>query len=120
MEVSKSVREIFRVTSELERRRAPRNPPDADVYCLIRDPRSGSWRPGGIRDISATGIALLTNAFFETERLLTIELRDSKRGIARKYLVEVRHSDICCPNDTWLHGCRFIHPLSDDDLQLWI
>lgn len=108
---------LFRDTDELERRRAPRNSPEYEVCCAIRDPRSGCWRPAAVRDISATGISLLTTTPFDPERLLTIELRNAKSGFARKYLVEVRHADICCPNDAWLHGCRFIHPLDDDELR---
>ncbi len=109
---------IFRDTGELERRRSTRLAPDTGISCAIRDPRSGCWNPAAVRDISATGISLIASVPFDPERLLTIELRNTNRGFARKYLVEVRHADICCPNDSWLHGCRFIHPLREDELRL--
>jgi PilZ domain len=109
---------LFRDGDEFERRREPRSSPETEICCAIRDPRSGCWFSAAVRDISATGISLLTNAPFDPERLLTIELRNPKSGFARKYLVEVRHADICCPNDAWLQGCRFIHPLDEDELRL--
>ena len=67
-----------------------------------------------------TGIALLADQPFETGQLLTLELRHAQLGVVRKYLIEVRHADICCPNDAWLYGCRFARPLRDDELQLWL
>jgi hypothetical protein len=112
--------ELFRSTEDLERRRAPRCEPDGAVTCAIRDPRTGSWHPAAIRDISLTGLALLSDQEFEAGQILTVELRQEKRGITRKYLVEVRHADICCPNDAYLFGCRFARFLRDDELALWL
>lgn len=108
---------IFRNTGELERRNAPRCDPDSELVCSIRDPHSNQWHSAAIRDISTTGIALLTDTPFETESLLTIELKHSERNLVHKCLIEVRHSDICYPNDAWLHGCRFVHPLDEDELR---
>jgi hypothetical protein len=109
---------LFRKTCELDRRSAPRLAPDPDVSCLVLDPKVGCWRPVAIRDISLTGIALLAIDPLDMKTLLTIELRLDKRGFVRKFLIEIRHADICCPNDAWLHGCRFNHPLSEYELQL--
>ncbi len=110
---------LFRKSCELEdRRSATRFAPDPDVSCLVLDRDMGCWRPASVRDISLTGIALLAAEPFDKENVLTIELRLDKRGFVRKFLIEVRHADICCPNDAWLHGCQFTHPLSEYELQL--
>lgn len=120
MELTRSVEELFLDNGMLQRRRAPRRTPDAAVRCTIRDPRSTETLPAGIRDISLTGIALFVADPFDDGQLLTIELWHDGYGLTRKYLVEVRHADICCPNDSWLHGCRFARPLHADDLSAWL
>lgn len=111
---------LFRAIGNLERRRAPRQAVDAGVCCALRDPQTGRWRPAGVRDISLTGIALLTTCQLDSGQVLTIELRHEDRGLIRKYLIEVRHSDICCPNDAFLHGCRFALPLRIEELRGWL
>lgn len=110
----------FRLSDVLERRRASRWSPDASVSCTIRDPRTGHWWSAAIRDISLTGIMVFAEQQFEDRQLLTIELRNTKTGFTRKYLVEVCHADICCPNDAYLQGCRFARPLRDGDLRMWL
>jgi hypothetical protein len=112
--------DAFRISDVLERRRAARRAPNASVCCAIRDPRTGHSWSAAIRDISLTGIMLLAEQQFEDGQLLTIELLNTKTGFTRKYLVEVCHADICCPNDAYLHGCRFARPLRDEDLRMWI
>src|SRR5262245_36902553 len=109
---------LFRKTCELERRSAPRLTPNPEVSCLVLDADTGCWRPAAIRDISLTGIALLATQPFNKENVLTIELRLDRQSFVRKFLIEVRHADICCPNDAWLHGCQFTHPLSEYELEL--
>lgn len=111
---------LFRTPIDLERRRAPRYKPDEAVCCTIQNLHTGDSWPTAIRDISLTGIALLVAQSFETGQLLTIQMQHAKLRLVRKYLVEVRHADICCPNDAWLHGCRFARPLRDDELRLWL
>lgn len=120
MEIIQPLVGLFRDDKDLERRRAPRCEVDIGVCCALREPRTGRWRLAAIRDISTTGIALLSERPCELGQLLTIELADSERGLARRYLVEVRHADICFPNDDWLHGCQFARPLRDDELRLWL
>ena len=120
MEIIQPLVGLFRDDKDLERRRAPRCEADIGVCCALREPRTGRWRLAEVRDISTTGIALLAERPCETGQLLTVELRDSQRGLTRRYLVEVRHADICLPNDDWLHGCQFARPLRDDELRLWL
>lgn len=120
MELGQSLEGLFRGTEDLERRRATRFAVDAGVCCAVRDPRTGNWLSAAIRDISATGIALLADRPFQIGQLLTIELRRDKSGLSRKYLIEVRHADICYPNDDWLHGCCLARALREDELRLWL
>jgi hypothetical protein len=108
---------LFRGVNELERRRAPRFEAATGVFCQILNPRNGRTWPAAIRDISLTGIALLASQQFEEGTLLTIELRNVDWGFVRKFLVEVRQSEICCPNDAFLHGCRFARPLRGEEMR---
>jgi hypothetical protein len=120
MEAHQQLKGLFRSAEDIERRCAPRDTAGASISCAVREPRTGRWLPTAIRDISVTGISLLLEQPFEPGQLLTIELRHDKCGWTRKYLIEVRHADICYPNDDWLHGCRFARPLSDEELRLWL
>jgi len=112
--------QLFRSTDELERRQASRRSPNPAVSGTIRDPRTRHSWPTGICDISLMGVTLLADQRFENGQLLTLELWHDQRGWAREYLIEVRHADICCPNDAWLHGCRFARPLREEELCFWL
>jgi hypothetical protein len=108
---------LFRGSDDLERRLARRFVCDPGSSCQVLDPRTGRSWPAAIRNLSATGTSLLVGRQFEASKLLSIELHHAGRGFSRKYLVQVRHSDICCPDDTWLHGCCFARPLREEELQ---
>lgn len=103
-----------------ERRCAPRCQTNDAVSCTVRESSTACWQPAAILDISTTGISLLTDQQFDLGQLLNIELRHDNSGLLRSYSVEVCHDDICFPNDDWLHGCRFVRPLGDGELQLWL
>lgn len=120
MEIGHLVVDRSRGDEASDRRRAPRFPADAAIGCAVREPRTGCWLPAAVVDLSESGISVLTDEQFELGQLLTIELRHDGNGLAREYMVEVCHDDICFPNDDWLHGCRFAHPLSPDELRLWL
>ena len=108
---------LFRGSDDLERRLAQRTGCDPGSGCQIIDPRTGRSWPAAIRNLSATGVSLIVGRQFEAGELLSIELFHTGRGFSRKFLVQVSHSDICCPDDTWLHGCRFARPLREEELQ---
>lgn len=116
-EIEQPIMPLFRGADDLERRREPRYVCDPDTSCQVLDPRTGCSWPAAIRNLSAAGICLLTSRQFELGELFAIELHNARRGFTRKYLAEVRHSDICCPNDSWLHGCRFARPLREEELR---
>ncbi len=107
-------------TEVADRRRATRLEVRAGVCATVFDAMTGRSWPSAIRDISLTGIALLMEQTFAVGQLLGVELRHAESNRVRNYLVEVRHSDICCPNDSYLHGCRFVEPLSDAEWRLWL
>ena len=111
---------FLRETKVKDHRRAPRLEAHVAVHCTIFDAATGQSWPAAIRDVSVTGIALLAVQTFEVGAVLGIKLRHSDRGVVRNYLVEVRHSDICCPNDSYLHGCRFVEPLREEEWRLWL
>jgi hypothetical protein len=108
---------LFRGSGDLERRLVRRIACDAGSVCQILDPRTGRSWPAAIRNLSVTGISLLSARRFEASELLSIELSHASRGFSRRYLVQVRHSDICCPDDAWLHGCCFARPLREEELR---
>jgi|SRR6516164_5472589 hypothetical protein len=85
--------------------------------CRFLDERSGTWKPAGVRDLSSGGICLLLEKRRAVGTALTVELTNRARGLSRRLLAQVRHADICCPNDAYLHGCLFLEPLPKADLQ---
>jgi hypothetical protein len=111
---------FLRETEVAERRRAPRLEPHAAVHGTIFAAATGQLHPTAIRDVSQTGIALLAQQAFEVGALLAVELHHIERGIVRRYMVEVCHSDICYPDDSYLHGCRFVVPLSEEEWRMWL
>jgi hypothetical protein len=119
MSLSRPIKSLFRGADDLEHRGESRGGCAAATCCRVLDPPSGRSWPAAIRDIAITGISFWVGRQFEIGRLLTIELENAERGFARKYLVEVRHAEICSPNDAWLLGCRFTaRPLHDEELRL--
>lgn len=119
-EMDRPIMPLFRGTDDLERRGELRFSCDGGTSCQILDPRSGYFWPAAIRNLSSGGICLVTGRQFQCGELLTLELKNPARGFVRKCLVEVKHSDICCPNDSWLHGCRFARPLREEEVQALI
>ena len=69
-----------------------------------------------VRDISATGIALLVPCEFEPGAALTLELENSDRGVSRVVRARVVHALEVPPDRRWLHGCAFERPLTAEEL----
>jgi hypothetical protein len=107
-------------TEVADRRRATRLEPCAGVRAMVFDAMTGQSWSAAIRDISQSGIALLVDQAFTVGQLLGLELKLDERRLVRNYLVEVRHSDICCPNDSYLHGCQFVEPLREEEWRIWL
>ncbi len=99
-----------------ERRVAVRYPGNPDAVCRAYAPAAGVYT-AGVRDISATGVALLLPCEFDPGALLTIELENDAQGVGRVLRASVVHV-IEVPTDRrWLHGCAFERPLTDEELR---
>jgi hypothetical protein len=98
-----------------ERRVAVRYPGNTDAACRAYSPSAGVYT-AWVRDISATGVALLISCEFEPGALLTLELENSDRGVSRVLQARVVHALEVPPAGRWLHGCAFESPLTDEEL----
>jgi hypothetical protein len=105
-----------RFSASKERRAAVRYPCPGDTTCAVRDSRRDRHFPAGVWNISLSGVCLLLKPTFTPGSLLTVELGSQAQAFRCHLPVEVRHSDICFPNDAWLLGCAFARPLRLDDL----
>jgi hypothetical protein len=99
-----------------ERRVAVRYPGHPDASCQAYAPSVGIYS-GWVRDISATGIALLLPCEFEPGIQLTLELENAAQGVVRVVPARVVHAIAVPPDDRWLHGCAFEQPLTDEELR---
>jgi hypothetical protein len=100
----------------MEQRVAVRYPANPESMCQVLDPKSGQPWPAWVRDVSLTGICLLLEPHFEPGQRLPLEVHNPGKQFFRRIVIEVKHSDILCPNDAWLHGCAFERPLSEEEL----
>jgi serine/threonine protein kinase len=99
-----------------ERRVAVRQPCRIQTTgCLLGEMGPDCW-DAHIRDVSKTGLALLTGMHFERGTILAIKLEDRKRSMSRKVYVRVV-SARRQPSGDWLLGGKFVRPLNDADLQ---
>ncbi len=87
-----------------------------EILCLVIDQEKKEQWPAWVRDVSASGICLLIEPKFEPGAKLSLEIRTRDCTLERRMIVEVKHSAICFPNNTWLHGCAFAELLSDADV----
>jgi hypothetical protein len=96
----------------------PRHSCDLEASCQPVAARSSDdvhW-PGTIRDLSTGGLGLVLKRRFEPGAGLAIELPAQKDRPEETLLARVRHATRL-PDGSWLHGCKFISELSDDELQ---
>ena len=100
-----------------EQRRASRFPFSPEVFCRVIDPESNQHWPAWVRDFSMMGVSFLIEPRFDPNHLLVLELNDNKPEEVRRFPIHVRHSEVCFPNNCWLHGCVFETPLSSPDLE---
>jgi hypothetical protein len=98
-----------------ERRVAVRYPGNPDAACRAYSPAAGVYT-AWIRDISATGVALLLPCEFEPGALLTLELDNARAGVSRVVRARVVHALEVPPDGRWLHGCAFEKPLTAEEM----
>jgi hypothetical protein len=101
-----------------DRRAAVRYPCNVDTRCHAGGP-AGALCPAWVRDLSATGIALLTARPFAAGAALVVEMDHPGRGAALHIGARVVHA-LEMPNDHWLHGCAFDRPLTPDELRTFV
>lgn len=99
-----------------ERRAWVRYPCDLDSACQPLAGSRGLQWPGKVRNVSVGGIAVGLARRFEAGTVLAIDVQGREEGVLRTVLARVIH--VMLQNDgSWLLGCSFTSPLSDDDLQ---
>jgi hypothetical protein len=100
----------------LDRRVAVRYPAHPDASCQAAGPAGGVC-PAWVRDISATGVALVTEQAFEPGTWLTVELENAESGVACTLRARVVHHMELPPSERWLHGCAFERGLTREELR---
>jgi hypothetical protein len=98
-----------------ERRVAVRYPGNTDAACRAFAPSAGVYT-AWVRDISATGIALLLDREFERGAVLTLELNNADQGVTAVVQARIIHALEVPPDGRWLHGCAFERPLTAAEL----
>ena len=73
-----------------------------------------SWS-AHIRDLSQGGVGVVLKRRFERGAGLAIEIPESDSSSATTLLGRVVHTT-SLPGGIWLHGCAFVSPLSEDEL----
>jgi hypothetical protein len=71
---------------------------------------------GFLRDISITGLGLLLSRQMEAGTVLVLQLPGLRSPRRRKQRAEVVHATGQASGN-WLVGCRFLSPLSDEELR---
>jgi hypothetical protein len=99
-----------------ERRVAVRYPGNPDAACHAYAPSAGVYS-AWVRDISASGIALLIECEFEPGALLTLELENPEQGVRTVLQASVVHALEVPPGERWMHGCAFERPLTEAELR---
>src|SRR5579864_1162098 len=104
--------------SQLSERRAyVRLACDLDATCRMADGfREVGWH-GKVHNISRGGIGLLTSHRFRPGTELAIDLRDRSDTVVRTVRVRVVHATATFVdgNSSWLQGCEFDAPLSEEE-----
>lgn len=109
-------RKRFGYRGHWEHRNAIRFKSQTEVYCFVSSSSSYDSWPGWIFNLSTSGIAVLLEVNFAAGSIIDIQLENQHHDLVRRVKAEVKHSAIRFPNDTWLHGCVFLEPISADDL----
>jgi hypothetical protein len=97
-------------------RAAPRLPFSPDIPCQVFDSPTGQQWPAWVRDISTSGISLLLEPQLQIGAIIIVEMRLPGDNRFLRKQAEVRHSEICFPNNAYLHGCSFLEPVSEEEL----
>jgi hypothetical protein len=100
-----------------EKRGATRYCCRAEVSCRVLDPQGECAWSAWVANVSATGICLLLKTRLEPGHIVTLHVYTDDSESPRRLLAEVRHAEIFCPNNAWLHGLSFLRHLRNGELQ---
>jgi hypothetical protein len=99
-----------------ERRAWVRFPCDLESACHpLAGTQSLQW-PGKVCNLSRGGIALALGRRFEVGTVLAIDVQGKLAETGANVLARVVHVKVQS-DGSWLLGCAFTKPLSEDDLQ---
>jgi len=99
-----------------ERRAWVRYSCDLDTACRPLGGARGLQWPGEVRNLSAGGIALRLERRFEPGTVLAMDVQGRDESILRTLFARVMHV-MLQNDDSWLLGCAFTNPLSEEDLK---
>ena len=68
-----------------------------------------------VQNVSATGLAIVSNRFLEPGSVLAVQLQRKSMGVSGILSAKVVYSVAQC-DGTWLCGCRLSRSLTDDEL----
>lgn len=102
----------------LDRRASVRHSTSPTISCqTITSPQETAW-PAIVLDISTGGIGLVLGYRFDRGTPLICELRNSTRTHMK--LLRMRVAHVTAQDDCWVHGCAFLEPLNEDELQAFL
>ena len=104
---------------EKEQREAERFPSGPNVACVFASPVVEDFGPIRIKNISMTGIGLLSNKTLVVGMRLTVKLTNSAKNASRTMLVRVAHVTPQ-PGGVFLIGGTLDTPLTYEELCLFV
>ena len=94
----------------------------AERFACDLSPQVSEWGAGPgesslarVRDVSATGLGMVTPACIRPGRVLVLKLTSDARGLSRPLLVRIIHSTQQADGN-WLSGGAFVRPLTEEEL----
>jgi hypothetical protein len=73
-------------------------------------------RAAAVRDLSTTGAGLLVDDTVDVGALVFVQLPGRRQGVTCTRAARVAHRTLLNTGE-WLLGCRWQHPLAEDDLR---
>jgi hypothetical protein len=118
MLTSSGVRARIAWSKQSERRTRRRlRPDDPNLPAQLVAVVGGDFWEATVRDVSSTGIKLLTHQHFEPGMLLTIDLTSKDGRYGRTALGWIVHVTPNPKGEGYLVGCSFTAALSEDELR---
>jgi hypothetical protein len=99
-----------------DRRAWVRYPCELESACQPLAGARGLQWPGKIRNVSAGGIAVRLARRFEAGTVLAVDVQGQGDAIMQTLLARVVHVSLQ-DDGSWLLGCAFKNPLSEEDLK---